>query len=88
MKKLLTFTLFVMVVFFIGYSSNTKSEFTSDLVLQNIEALASGEGSGNPLKCWRTISDDGPNTQTHVTYCGSCDAILARTWYRESQCQN
>lgn len=88
MKKLLTFMLFVTLLFFIGYSNNAKPEPTSDLILQNIEALASGETSGKPLKCWRNISDDSASPQTHVTYCGNCDAILARTWSRESQCQN
>lgn len=88
MKKLLVFILFIMLVFSIGYSNSAKNEIKNDLVLQNIEALASGETSGTPLKCWKNISDAGPNTQTHVTYCGDCSATLARSWSTEGQCMS
>lgn len=61
----------------------------SGIALENVEALASVESSSREaVRCWRNISDIGTKLKTHVTYCGNCTPILARTWSNESQCMN
>ncbi|WP_182400462.1 hypothetical protein [Odoribacter splanchnicus] len=42
-----------------------------------MEAVARGE-SGSGITCWRTVSMNGAGRPAHYTYCGSCDAVLAR----------
>ena len=54
------------------------NEHTADfLAFANMEALARGE-SGSGITCWRTVSMNGAGRPAHYTYCGSCDAVLAR----------
>lgn len=55
--------------------SQRSSAKMSDLVLANIEALATGESGGQTLKCYKTVSSGGGGMMTHVTYCGTCSAV-------------
>ena len=61
-----------------------KNDNTSSLMLENIEALASG---GIILECYKTISTVGDGNLTHVTYCTDCDAHLARSWSSKGYCE-
>lgn len=72
-----------------GIYAGQKSEIAmSDLMLENVEALANGE-SGQKLDCWEDISSNGGNVlPTHITYCGTCGPILARSWGDQSMCNN
>ncbi|GAB6008831.1 NVEALA domain-containing protein [Dysgonomonas reticulitermitis] len=77
----------LFAAFNLNISSNEKT--TSSLSLANIEALAQNE---NPIadtrSCHQTISMEGSGNPTHVTYCGSCDAQLARTWSNSGSCNH
>ena len=55
-------------------------------VLANIEALATGESGGQTLKCYKTVSSGGGGMMTHVTYCGTCSAVLANAYSDSWQC--
>lgn len=84
MKKIFI-TLFIasVIVMLIKVQSSPKH---TDIVLANIEALASGEGSGTTLTCYKTISTAGSSQMTHVTYCGDCKAAKANAWSNKWQC--
>ncbi|RHD83326.1 hypothetical protein DW778_11380 [Odoribacter splanchnicus] len=67
----------IMGIGIIG-SNWSVNEHTADfLAFANMEALARGE-SGSGITCWRTVSMNGADRPAHYTYCGSCDAVLAR----------
>ena len=67
----------IMGIGIIG-SNWSVNEHTADfLAFANMEALARGE-SGSGITCWRTVSMNGAGRPAHYTYCGSCDAVLAR----------
>ena len=67
----------IMGIGIIG-SNWSVNEHTADfLAFANMEALARGE-SGSGITCWRTVSMNGAGRPPHYTYCGSCDAVLAR----------
>lgn len=86
MKKLI-FLFLIVSVALVKIISNKSSYETSDLMLANIEALASGESNtGTKLDCWDSVSNKGNVLQTHVTYCGDCNAVLARSWSSQSMC--
>jgi len=67
---------------------NEKSEGMSPISLANIEALAQVEVIANTRKCSKTISMKGETNPTHITYCGSCDAQLARVWEYDGACNH
>ena len=88
-KKLMKAT--VVAVFVVSTSlglhvSQRNSAKMSDLVLANIEALATGESGGQTLKCYKTVSSGGGGMMTHVTYCGTCSAVLANAYSDSWQC--
>lgn len=80
---LVALTIAVVAAFNVNIVPNKKF---SNISLANIEAIASGEGGAVTIDCWSTVSDIGPNAQTHVTYCGDCTAVLARGWSNKSTC--
>lgn len=68
-------------------NTNIKTEAVNAVVLSNIEALASNEsGPGTIYDCYSSISSDGNGTMTHVTYCGTCEPILCRSWGTSNHC--
>lgn len=88
-KSLMKSTLavvFTVVAIYGFYVSQRDDVEISDLVLANIEALASGESGGQSLKCYKTVSSGGGGMMTHVTYCGTCSAVLANAYSSEWQC--
>jgi len=73
------------VAFNVGLNLSDNS--LSDLALANVEALARSEDGGSGrLTCVNTISNSGPGNSTHYTYCGSCTAVLAKSWSDVSSC--
>jgi len=93
MSKVIKFVLSICVVVAIAVVAavnvviNSNSGSLSDLQLANIEALARAEDSnGQTLDCYNTISNSGILNQTHRTYCGSCSALLCRSWSDSSTC--
>ena len=86
MKKIILSLFFLAFLFGLQQNIVRRNNVVSvNLILTNIEALAANEG-GDTYDCWETISEDGPNAKTHVTYCGSCNPILARGWSDNSTC--
>lgn len=78
-----------LTAFNINLSMDGSEEALSLLSLANIEALAEKEKPiSDTRSCYKTISMDGPGNPTHVTYCGSCDAQLARTWKDSGSCNH
>ncbi|WP_300695437.1 NVEALA domain-containing protein [uncultured Bacteroides sp.] len=86
MKRISLLSLIVVVAMVIGLISKKEDLPVSDLMLANIEALASYESGGSALNCWQTINSTGSSLPTHVTYCLSCSAQLARRWSGSSSC--
>jgi len=90
MKKRILSGLFALALLAAtGYSVNKSMKSDtglSDLVLTNVEALASGEGGDQTLSCWKTINSQGNQTTTHKTYCGSCEAVPVHSWSNEGTC--
>ena len=87
-KKFFKLTLaaaFAVAVGYGVYANQVENETMTDIMLENVEALASGE-SGQRLDCWETVSSTGNILSTHVTYCGNCQAVLAKSWSRKSIC--
>lgn len=71
-KKLMKATVvavFVVIASLGLHVSQRNSAKMPDLVLANIEALATGESGGQTLKCYKTVSSGGGGMMTHVTYC-------------------
>lgn len=70
-----------------GYKESQTSKI-SDLMLENIEALASGEaGSQYFLRCWRTITCEEANLREEKTFCGNCTATVCTHWSDENICR-
>ena len=87
-RYLLKITMVVVaLVYYVGVYTSQRTHSMSDIMIANVEALARGE-SGQKLDCWQHISSTGNVLATHVTYCGSCDAILAKSWSSQSMCVN
>jgi hypothetical protein len=55
--------------------------------LVNIDALASGENSGQPMDCYSNIqsTNDGRPQETQ-TYCGDCEPTNCTYWSNVSRC--
>lgn len=72
MKKLL-FCALAGAIGFAGAKTyeHSQKNITNDLLLQNVEALTSGEDSydGQPLKCFKSVTTQENST---VLYCGGC----------------
>lgn len=91
MKKTILTTVLIAFLSLVTVSNVCNSlrepeEKMSELMLDNIEALASGE-LGEKLDCWSTVSStNGSVLSTHVTYCGTCNAVLAKSWSNRSIC--
>ena len=86
-QKILSIIFGVLLFILLQNFFISNKAFYVDVTLENIEALAQGESGGDTLNCWHTISEDGPNALTHKTYCGNCDARLARGWSNASTCK-
>ena len=89
MKKIIKLVIITTVVIlcFINININNTKDGISSIKLANIEALASGESSGEWITCYRTISCAGSGNSTHVTYCGDCSAHIARGWSNSDFCR-
>lgn len=83
----IAFVAFFAAIAGYGVYANQETSTMSDLMLINVEALANGE-NGQKLDCWSTVSSNGNVLATHVTYCGSCSAVLAKSWSNKSMCNN
>ena len=72
-KNILKVSLVAAFALFAGYNvySSQKSDVMSDLVLANVEALASSEGSGD-RKCYNTITTQ---EGSQIRYCGTCNWV-------------
>lgn len=86
-RKLILFCISMLIIGIgiIGSNWIVNEHTTEFLTFANIEALARGE-SGSGITCWRTVSMEGAGRPTHYTYCGSCDAVLARDVANEDYC--
>lgn len=72
--------------------ANTNNVFCndnnySDLFIENVEALASGESGGQPMDCFSTIKNinDGRPVCTK-TYCADCKPIRCTHWSGSGRC--
>lgn len=96
MKKKSILLFIGIAIFFATFNLNLSvdsNEKTLPLLsLANIEALAQNENGGVTLDCWNTITNDrdlnNPVLSTHVTYCGSCKAVLVTSYSSKSTCRN
>jgi len=80
--------LFVALNVNLSVKTSSNDKMLSSLSLANIEALAIREVISNSRSCYRTISMKGDGNATHQTYCGSCDAELAKEWSNDSSCSH
>lgn len=87
------FSIIVVVAFVslsgYGVYKNQQKNVLSDVMLANLEALADIEGGDSTLKldCWSDLSSNNGNVlPTHVTYCLTCEPILARGWSKNGIC--
>lgn len=74
-KNIIKLTMIAAVAIFAGvniYQSNVKTERMSDIVLENIEALAQSEGFIDDGTCYHSISTA---SGSQVRYCGTCTFI-------------
>ena len=58
---------FAMIAGYNMYQSNSKTEGMSELMLANVEALASGENGGNSITCYY-----GDKGSAYLCKCSSC----------------
>ena len=65
------------------YSKNNYS----DLFIENVEVLASGESGGQPMDCYSTVEsvNDGRPVYTK-TYCADCKPIRCTHWSNYGRC--
>lgn len=61
---------------------------SNNLLIENIEVLASGEGFGylDRITWYQHISASGGGNSTHMTYCGDCEPRLCKAWSYISHC--
>lgn len=85
-KYAIAITLLAIIGGFGIYKSQRQAKMSA-IMMANVEALAQGEGgSGQKLDCWDNISGQGNVLATHITYCLTCDPILAKSWSKEGMC--
>ncbi len=75
MKTKILFIVCLSIFAYLGWNNQSNVETDNILILQNIEALASGEDSGPGNKnCYRTISEASSDdfTAVQVRDCNSC----------------
>jgi|LSQX01.2.fsa_nt_gb hypothetical protein len=84
--KVLPVMIYISLVF-TTLNVNKKKELVNDVIVSNIEALATGENPNQIYDCYSSISSDGSGTMTHVTYCGNCNPILCRSWGSSGHCR-
>lgn len=65
--KSLAVAAFAMVAGYNVYQSDSKTEGMSELMLANVEALASGEYGGNSITCYY-----GDKGSAYLCKCSSC----------------
>lgn len=78
----------VATIFYLNANNSLKKDEFSDLLIANVEALASDEsGGGQPMNCYSTVenSNDGRPVET-VTYCGDCKAVRCTNWSNSGRC--
>lgn len=88
MKNILPCLIAITAIVTICVSKENPTSNVSDLVLSNIEALASGESDAQqPMDCFSSIqnTNDGRPSET-VTYCGDCQPIRCTHWYNDGRC--
>jgi hypothetical protein len=88
LKAFLGFVFFATILFLAMFNTKltNKEEKYSALTLANIEALAQGENWVPNTTCFITISSSGSGNLTHITWCGSCNPELAKSWSGEIKC--
>ena len=85
-RKILSIIFGILSLILLQKFSISNKAFYVDVTLENIDALAGQEGGLKTIDCYESIHEIGPNGLTHVTYCGSCKARLARDWWDKSTC--
>lgn len=66
-KKVLFIGLFLAAIVAVSFQFNSRKENLESLMLENIDALASGEWNTNP-RCFGTGSVDCPSSDVKVEY--------------------
>ncbi len=89
MKKYLYSSVVILItfVFIANVSNSLPRNVFPDIVIANVEALASGESGSQPMDCYSNIEkvDDGRPVET-LTYCGDCQSIRGTHWWNQSRC--
>ena len=87
MKKLLGIIAIAAVTAAAGwnFSQNQNEGELSDLALANVEALASGEGSGI-YPCWLGWDNGSPGYYFEYTDCADCSTHTATSLWDQSKC--
>jgi hypothetical protein len=86
--KILVLTIIIInVIIFVNFDMDERKGRKYSFTLANIEALANESSDSNWISCYETISSEGTNYQTHITYCGECTAKLARSWSQLDSCK-
>ena len=97
MKRTILTTLFVITIaavaaWNVSMHQNRDKPEMSDLALANVEALALNENDGNGdrhlLSCSQSVSSEGNEYFTHVTYCGTCSPIKVRRAWDSNTCRD
>ena len=83
-KVLLAFLL-VAVAGYGVYTSQTKTEL-SDVMLENVEALADFEWDENGWYCWKESYDDGGSAFFTYIRCFDCNVSSAVSVQYQAQC--
>lgn len=90
MKKKLFTTLFLTMflscyLFTLGGFESSK---VSSLALENIEALASGEGPFNEWQpCYYSCSSSSPGLSIEIRSCSGCTKVRATSWGSQNVCR-
>lgn len=67
-KKVLFISLFLLAVIAVSFQSYSEKNKLGDLILENIDALASDSEWGDNVECWGTGSVDCPITHVKVEF--------------------
>lgn len=67
-KKVLFISLFLLAVIAVSFQSYSEKNKLGDLILENIDALASDDEWGYNVECWGSGSVDCPITHVKVKF--------------------
>jgi hypothetical protein len=70
----------------VDVSLNSQKSELSDVMLANVEALATESSNGQQVTCYNTISGQQGSPMEDKTYCGDCKSKPAQTWSNVSEC--